>query len=168
MHEPRPASAVGRDFPYRLGTLCYIEVTGAGKVRFGSDRESYERASAGESRLYAVWPGQWRSDLFVIDDLEEFARAVGFIHDDERTGLAEHDHDVKWDVSTYEDTPTGVYVTIEVRLDCGCEIRDLETFASQMREQRGWDIARSRGWSRSGMDGSSYRYTMRVRRSSLT
>ncbi|RSM60067.1 hypothetical protein DMB66_25620 [Actinoplanes sp. ATCC 53533] len=43
---------------------------------------------AGTSRLFAVWPGDYSSDLFVIDDLDAYARAVGLIHDETRTGLA--------------------------------------------------------------------------------
>ena len=118
--------------------------------------------------LYAVWPGQWSSHFFVIDDLDEYARGVGIVHDEKRTGLVQHDHDVGWSVSPYEDKPTGTYISIDLWLDCGCEIRDLESFASQMHEQKGWDIATSRGWGRSGTDDSGYRYSMRARRSSLT
>jgi len=29
--------------------------------------------------LYAVWPGKWSSDLFIIDDLDGFAKAFNFI-----------------------------------------------------------------------------------------
>ena len=34
--------------------------------------EGYVHAQSGISKLFAVWPGQWRSDLFIIDDLEAF------------------------------------------------------------------------------------------------
>lgn len=168
MNEPRSARAVGKDFPYMLATMCYIEVEADGTVTWGSDRGSYERALAGKSRLYAVWPGQRSSHLFVIDDLDEYARALGIVHDEERTGLAQHEHDVRWSVSRFEDKPPGAYVDIDLWLDCGCEIRDLKSFASQMREQKGWDIATSRGWGRSGTDESGYRYSLRARGSSLT
>jgi hypothetical protein len=164
---PRSASAVGKDFPYRSSTTCFIEVAVDGTVTGGDGRGAYERAVAGESRLYAVWPGQWSSDLFLIDDLEEYARAVGLIHDEDRTGLARHEHDVRWAVSPYEDKPDGVYISIEVRLTCGCQIRDLSSFASHLREQKGWDIATSRGWGSSGSDEGGYCYRMRARRTSL-
>lgn len=71
-------------FPYRMGTMCYFEVYKDGKVcqihhKNKSDinevREAYERASKNITTLYAVWPGNWRSDLFIIDDLEAFARS---------------------------------------------------------------------------------------------
>jgi hypothetical protein len=160
--EPRSAAASGRDFPYRSPTTCYIEVHQDGKVTQGADRAAYERARSGESRLFAVWPGQWRSDLFVIDDLDVYARALGIIHDEERTGLADHNHEIRWAISPYENKPDGTYISIEVWLDCGCTIRDLDVFAAQMQEQRGWDIAKSGGW---GSGGGSYR--MRARRRSL-
>ncbi|WNM29206.1 hypothetical protein RKE30_01690 [Streptomyces sp. Li-HN-5-11] len=84
--EPRSAAAAGKDFPYTLDTTCYIEVHKDGRVTQGAGTDAHQRAVAGASRLFAVWPGQWRSDLFAIDDLDEFARAHGIVHDEERTG----------------------------------------------------------------------------------
>lgn len=161
--EPRSAAASGMDFPYGSPTTCYIEVHKDGKVTQGADHTAYERARAGESRLFAVWPGQWRSDLFVIDDLDEYARALDILHDQKRTGLADHNHKVRWVISPYEKKPDGIYVSIDVWLDCGCTVRDLDAFAAQMRKQRGWNIATSGGW---GSGGGSY--SMRARRRSLT
>lgn len=144
--QPRSAKASGKDFPYNSKTVCFIEVGKAGKVTQGADLDAYRRAVAGESTLYAVWPGNWSSDLFVIDDLDEYARAVGITHDVERTGLQDHKHTVEWKLSPYEDNPDGVYISIDLRLTCGCTIHDLDVFAAQMREQRGWDIATTTGW----------------------
>lgn len=71
-------------FPYTNKKLCYIEVGKDGSVldiphKNKSDRsyvsESYRRALSGESAIYAVWPGDWSSDLFMIDDLDAFAKA---------------------------------------------------------------------------------------------
>lgn len=164
--EPRSAADVGKDFPYRSPTTCFIEVHHDGKVTQGGGREAYDRARSGQSRLFAVWPGQWRSDLFSIDNLDEYARALGIIHDRERTGLADHVHKVRWAISPYEDKPDGVYISIEVWLDCGCTINGLEgleVFAAQMQKQRGWDIPKSSGLSSGG--GSC---SLRVRRRSLS
>lgn len=165
--EPRSAAAVGRDFPYTARTTCYIEVHEDGRVTHGDDRAAYERAVAGKSRLFAVWPGEWSSHLFVIDDLDEYAKAHGIKHDQNRTGLEEHVHDVEWTEATGRNpNPRSPYISIRLKLTCGCEIRDLGTFASQMREQRGWAIATSVGWgSSSGPEGTSY--SLRVRRKSL-
>ena len=164
--EPRSAAATGKEFPYESPTTCYIEVRQDGSVTQGMGQGAYERARSGESRIFAVWPGQWRSDLFIIDDLDEYAKAVGLIHDEERTGLAEHVHDVRWAISPYEDKPDGTYISVDVWLDCGCKIRDLSTFASQMREQRGWAVSTSGGWS-SSSNSKSTTYTLRARRKSL-
>ena len=166
MSEPRSAAAMGAEFPYQLSTLCYIEVRADGSVTQGADTAAYQRALAGESRLFAVWPCNWRSDLFVFDDLDQYARGIGLIHDETRTGLADHEHQMRWKKSPYETKPNASYISIELEFDCGCEIKDLHAFAEQMRQQRGWDIATSSGWgSRRDSGGSSY--NVRVRRKSL-
>jgi hypothetical protein len=162
MTEPRSAASSGAAFPYRDRTVCYIEVATGGAVTDGAGRDAYLRARAGESRLFAVWPGQHRSDLFVIDDLDAYAKALNIIHDPKRTGLADHEHRVRWSLGAREDNPKGAWVAIDVRLDCGCQIRDIAAFAAQMKAQRGWDIPTSTGW---GGGGGSY--SMRVRRKSL-
>ena len=70
------------NFPYKMSTVCYFEVYKDGKVnrvrhKNKSDLEgvieAYKRADKKISTLYAVWPGNWSSDLFIIDDLEKFA-----------------------------------------------------------------------------------------------
>jgi hypothetical protein len=161
--EPRSAAAVGRDFPYTAKTLCYIEVAKDGTVSHGVDTGTYERARSGESQLFAVWPGSWRSDLFVIDDLGEYARAHGLLHDQQRTGLADHEHTARWTLDPSEKKPMSSYITVRVHLDCGCAINDLDALAKQMRVQQGWDIATTGGWGGSTTSGTY----MRVRRKSL-
>ena len=37
MAKPRSAGAMGAEFPYLLGTMCYIEVAGDGSVSQGAD-----------------------------------------------------------------------------------------------------------------------------------
>ncbi|WP_406285010.1 hypothetical protein [Embleya sp. NBC_00896] len=162
--EPRSAAAMGQEFPYTRKTLCYIEISENGTVTHGTDAGTYERARSGKSRLFAVWPGEWASHLFVIDDLDEYARAHGLVHDPERTGLADHEHTARWELDPSEKKPMGSYITIRVHLDCGCSIRDLDAFAKQMRDQQGWDIATTGGWGGSSTAGTY----MRARRKSLT
>ncbi|GAA4993664.1 hypothetical protein GCM10023205_77930 [Yinghuangia aomiensis] len=162
--EPRSAAALGAEFPYAQRTLCYIEIAGDGAVTHGTDAGTYERARSGQSRLFAVWPGEWASHLFVIDDPDEYARAHGLLHDQERTGLTDHRHSVRWELDPSEKKPMGSYITIRGHLDCGCTIRDLGAFAKQMRDQSGWDIATAGGWGGSTSSG----IYMRARRKSLT
>ena len=68
-------------FPYGYpGMVCYIEQRGEQLIQCSSRpeiREAVQRALAGQSRIVAVWPGQYRSDLFLIDDLDALALAVG-------------------------------------------------------------------------------------------
>lgn len=168
MRKPRSAGAMGQEFPYKLATMCYIEVAKNGTVSWGAGVDTYQRLLAGESRLYAVWPGQWSSHLFAVDDLTQYAGGMGIIHDEVRTGLAEHEHQVQWEVSPYEQKPMGSYITIDLWLNCGCVIRDLSAFASQMRHQKGWDIATTVGWGSGGTIDTDRRYSIRVRRKSLT
>ena len=75
-------------FPYTMGTVCYIEVDKDGNVsqvphKNKSDlpkvKAAYQRAVDNLSVLYAVWPGKWSSDLFIIDDLEAFAESFALL-----------------------------------------------------------------------------------------
>lgn len=74
----------------------------------------------------------------------------------------EHRHQVRWNY--YDPTKLGgPYTSIDVNLDCGCEIHDIRAFAADMREQKGWDVAVTVGWS----GGWNRAYTVRVRSNSL-
>lgn len=72
------------NFPYEMKLVCYFEVDKSGNVKQVnhitiSERpklfDAYRRAKNQATTLYAVWPGQYKSDLFIIDDLKAFARA---------------------------------------------------------------------------------------------
>jgi hypothetical protein len=97
---------------------------------------------AGTSRLFAVWSGEWSSDPFAIGDLDEYARAVGLVHDAERTGLANHDHNLRWTPSRQDaGFDVSLRPPVDVRFDFSCALGDLRVFAAQMRAQRGWNVA---------------------------
>lgn len=81
-------SAKENNFPYKMSTICYFEVDKDGNVlqvphKNKTDRakllEVYQRAMDKAITLYAVWPGNWSSDLFIIDDLEAFAKEFELI-----------------------------------------------------------------------------------------
>ncbi|MEV5192073.1 hypothetical protein AB0K86_05970 [Streptomyces clavifer] len=59
----------------------------------GNDRAAHERAGEALSWLDAVWPCEL--PCFVVVDLDDYARAHGITHPDERTGLKEHIHEVR-------------------------------------------------------------------------
>ena len=76
------------NFPYGMSTICYFEVDKNGNVsqvhhKNKSDRpkvlEAYQRVINKTTTLYAVWPGQWSSDLFIIDDPDAFAKAFDLV-----------------------------------------------------------------------------------------
>ena len=74
---PRMRSAKETDgFPYDSNRICYIELFATGEIKqlttYHDKIEGYVHAQSGISKLFAVWPGHWRSDLFIIDDLEAF------------------------------------------------------------------------------------------------
>ena len=67
-------------FPYAWpGKVCYLELCD-GKLLWlkarDETREAVRRAIAGESTIYAAWPGQHRTDLFLIDSPERLAVAL--------------------------------------------------------------------------------------------
>lgn len=83
----KSAKAAG-NFPYTMKTVCYIQVDETGAVlqvphSNKSDRpnmlEAYKKVLEGTATLYAVWPGQWRSDLFLMDDLDALAQAFELV-----------------------------------------------------------------------------------------
>ncbi|MEK4273189.1 hypothetical protein [Paenibacillus sp. FSL R7-0026] len=77
------------NFPYSMKTVCYFEVDEQGNLskvyhKNKSDLqkllEVYHRVNNNKTKLYAVWPGSWSSDLFIIDDLDAFAQAFNLVN----------------------------------------------------------------------------------------
>lgn len=64
-------ASTSENFPYELATVCYLEIASDGSVTSPPEEGVATRVRSGESRLYAVWPGHYRSDLFLIDDIDE-------------------------------------------------------------------------------------------------
>ena len=75
----RKASDVEGGFPYKSKHICYIELTNNKELRqipnYKKDKqEIYYRVKNKYSKLYAVWPGTYTSDLFEIDDIELYVQ----------------------------------------------------------------------------------------------
>ena len=71
--------------------VCYIEQCGEELTQCstrGELRDAVLRAVAGQSRVLAVWPGRWKSDLFEIDDLVALAAKIELDSDTDRRGWA--------------------------------------------------------------------------------
>ena len=71
-------------FPYRSKLVCYMELSNEGDIKQLSTRDAkfqaYLNAKAGVSKILAVWPGQWRSDLFIVDELDSFLDVHPWYH----------------------------------------------------------------------------------------
>ena len=72
-------------FPYNSKTICYILVYKSSDVVHIQHNKTelnkaYKEAAENNAVLYAVWPGKWKSNLFIIDDLNAFAIATGIIN----------------------------------------------------------------------------------------
>lgn len=143
MFTPRSA-AEATGFPYNAQTTCYIKIDSEdGTVTTGKPTQAdLDSCSAGDLQILAAWPGQWRTDLFVIDDVAACARALGLV----APGAEPHNHDMRWN---YYSDPASKAATLSLNVDmlCGCNIENIHGFADQMLEQFGWTVRTSQGWS---------------------
>lgn len=77
----RKASAIqGTTFPYTDKAVCYIEQLPSGEImqidHYVRERKAvYYRVVNEGSKLYAVWPGRYTSELFEIDDIQAYGKA---------------------------------------------------------------------------------------------
>lgn len=151
-------------FPYKGKTVCYFAVDMQGNVSqiryLDQMAEAYARAVKQEIKIYAVWPGNYRSDLFEIDDLNAFADAFGVERPDN------HKHDITSALSSGDDGKS-TYAYVDIIFNCGCEISEnnIRKIANDLKLQKGWDVTTSTGFS-SGTSGGQTRYTVKVRRGS--
>lgn len=150
------------NFPYTSTQVCYIEVGLNGNVTQIQCNETdmeqaYNRVKKGETQMYAVWPGSYRSDLFIMDDLDKLADAYGIDRGDS------HIHDIKWKISSHDDKKSR-YAYVDIEFKCGCEFDYgmIKKLALDLRKQLGWEIATS-----TGLSGCAGKYTIKVLRSSI-
>ena len=71
----RLASEAGADFPYRSKRICYFTISNSVPVPLS--RVDLQVALHTRKHIYAVWPGEWRSDMFLIDDRAALREAIG-------------------------------------------------------------------------------------------
>jgi len=68
MNAPRTATETAFPYGWPGKRVCYIHVADDGTVsqfQYRDDMRSYLANPTG--RLFAAWPGEWRTDLFLID-----------------------------------------------------------------------------------------------------
>lgn len=76
----------GTNFPYYFDSnITYIEVKNNGEITFAcacrkGDMRSLvdviSRVKRGESKLIASWPGKYRTEIFLIDELDKLLEEV--------------------------------------------------------------------------------------------
>ena len=137
-------------FPYDSKTTCYILVYKNAEVEHiqhtkADLTKAHIEIVNNNAILYAVWPGNYRSDLFIIDDLNAFADAVGIPRKDE------HKHEIEWKISDFDDGVSR-YASVECKFKCGCSFQKIgiKKFANDMKEQKGWIVATSTWWGSHG------------------
>lgn len=148
-------------FPYDSKTTCYILIQNNNITQIQHTlydlKSAYQAVLEGSATLYAVWPGQYRSDLFIVDDLDAFADAVGIPR------KSNHIHDIEWKISEYGNNNSR-YAYVDCKFKCNCSFfkMGIKKFANDMREQRGWNVATSKGYG-----GNGEQFSLYVSRSSL-
>lgn len=150
--EPRSAAARGRTSPTQHTRRATSKSTRTARdrprrVQAGGDRQV--ASVRGVARRVVEPPVRDRRSRRV----PEGPRVK---RDKECTGLKEHVYDVHWEPNSYgSDNPRGPYISIGISLNCGCSIHALAAFAAEMREQQGWDVAKSGGWGELLPEGAS-------------
>lgn len=154
-------------FPYAAKTICYFEVSANGNVQQVScSKESIAeacfRVKAECTTLYAVWPGKYKSDLFVVDDIDALSDAFGIERD------KQHKHIVNYSLSDYDDGKSP-YASVNISFDCGCKLtlNNIKVIASDLKKQFGWQMTTTTSFGSRFNDGETV-YSVRILRSSLS
>lgn len=154
------------EFPYMSKLVCYIQVLNDGAVEQIENRKEQIEAAClrvkyGESKLYAVWPGKYKSDLFEIDDINAVLDAFGIEHADG------HVHEVEYSISDLDDGKS-TYATVDLKFKCGCKLRqnNIKGIAKDLKNQLGWDMTTSTGFGRRFSNDDCI-YSVRILRSSI-
>ena len=153
-------------FPYYEKNICYIELFTNGEIhQVGCNKNEIEvacrNAREDRSKIYAVWPGNYRSDLFVIDDINALSDAYGLSRE------KDHIHQIEYRISEYDDGQSR-YASVDLEFMCDCKLNynNIKSIAADFKKQFGWDMATSTGFGCSTHNGKAT-YTVRIRRSSI-
>ena len=153
-------------FPYTEKTTCFIEVSSGGTVRQVScNKSEMEEACAlakeGRTALYAVWPGRYRSDLFIVDDIEALSDAYGIRRENQ------HKHDIEYSLSDLDDG-ISAYASVDIAFNCGCklDLNNIKGIARDLKDQFGLEMTTTTGYGAHCSEGKTV-YTVRMRRKSL-
>lgn len=135
------------DFQWQLNTMCYILVCSNLEVFQIKKDISYEKAyriaKNGGGKILAVWPGNWRSDAFLVDDLEQFALEFGCVKPSLPIEIVEYKHLKEYDGRNL------YYIDFVVKSDKDMLLLErnfLERFADEIMRKFGWKVALSKGY----------------------
>ena len=141
------------EFPWKDRNICYVyfdkdlNAYQIGSTKDISALNAYEMAKAGKGKIVAVWPGQYRSDAFLIDKLDDYGVAfgfsykplpieiVGFISNGNSSGISKHyDFFIKDDndIVSFDDT-------------------FIDRFSEDLKHKYGWTVTKSKGYGMQGI-----------------
>ena len=76
MSIPIPATTVAGGIPFRSARVVILRVDAAGVVTFANSLTAKRELLALPGQHIACWPGQYRQDAFVIDDVAGALEAI--------------------------------------------------------------------------------------------
>lgn len=135
-------------FPWKQFDVCYLYIKNDTAQQIGdeiSHEEAYYNAKKGIGSIVAIWPGKWKSDAFLIDDIETFGLHFGCIHEPLPITYIGYSRREQYD------TPQSKFIDIYIKTDK--HPSQIPNFQARLNEELnrkfGWNIATSKGISAS-------------------
>jgi hypothetical protein len=129
-HSDYRQASTSENFPYDADTVPYILIKG-GKIAW-ANKQPGKLALLRErgGKILAVWPGQWSSDVFEIDDRIRARAALGDESALKVMATCKHQYRLLSERQDSKQTRS-----IEVELTCGCEPDHSTIAALDMKRQ---------------------------------
>lgn len=145
------------NFPWKDRNICYIFVNQkmnvfqvGGGNRDISHGDAYKMAKNGIGKIVAVWPGNYKSDAFLIDELDDYGAAFGLVMKPLPAKLVGYKREKKYDTKISK----FVCFYLETGDDFSLSDAFVTQFAMMIQQKFGWKVALSRGFSGGyGMSG---------------
>ena len=142
------------EFPWKDRDICYIYFDkNLNSYQVGSSKDisalnAYELAKEGKGKIVAVWPGKYRSDAFLIDDLDAYAVAFGFDYKPLPIEI------VGFVCRSEQGVAVSKYYDFFIKDDKEIVSFDdtfLSRFSEELKHKYGWTIAKSKGCGSHGI-----------------
>ena len=133
------------DYDWKNPLVCYLYFEGGTVLQVGKDvdpKVAYNNALSKRGQLVAVWPGKWRTDAFIVDNLKAFGLTFGCCYEPLPVKILGFKHNPEYDtgVSAY------MKIFIQDPTDIAHSSGFLERLSEDMRQRFGWPIAVSKGF----------------------